>query len=94
MHSPGRKALAEALQLPVVYWQVPVGNAAQTNTADHWKDNRVDDFFAHPEELAAAHIAATLFGAGAGGMTTPETVGGNLVAKARAYFQSPQPLCR
>jgi hypothetical protein len=29
------KALAEALQLPVVYWQVPVGNAAQTNTADH-----------------------------------------------------------
>lgn len=87
------KALAEALQLPVVYWQVPVGNAAQGNTTDHWKDNRVDYFFAHPGELAAAHVAAMLFGAGAGGMTTPETDGGNLIAKAKAYAQAPQSLC-
>lgn len=87
------KALAEALQVPVAYWQVPVGNAAQNNTTDHWKDNRVDYFFAHPGELAGAHVAAMLFGAGAGGMTTPETDGGNLVAKAQAYFKSPQVLC-
>jgi len=87
------KALAEGLQLPVVYWQVSVGNAAQNNTNDHWKDNRVDYFFAHPAELAAAHVTAMLFGAGAGGMTTPETDGGNLIAKAKAYLQAPQPLC-
>ena len=87
------KALAEGLQLPVVYWQVPVGNAAQANATDHWKDNRVDYFFAHPGELAAAHIAGMLFGAGAGGMTTPETDGGNLIARVKAYDQAPQALC-
>ena len=87
------KALAEGLQIPVVYWQVPVGNAAQNNTTDHWKDNRVDYFFAQPGELAAAHVAGMLFGAGAGGMTTPESDGGNLIARAKAYAQTPQPLC-
>ncbi len=87
------KALAESLQVPVVYWQVPVGNAAQANATDHWKDNRVDYFFAHPGELAAAHVAGMLFGAGAGGMTTPETDGGNLIAKVKAYDLAPQALC-
>lgn len=50
-----------------------------------WKDNRVDYFFAHLDEVVDAHIAGLFFGAGAGGMTTPETDGGNLVAKTTAY---------
>jgi hypothetical protein len=87
------KALSEALQMPAIYWQVPLGNAAQTNTNDHWKDNRVDYFFGHPRELAAAHVAGMMFGAGASGMTTPESDGGNLVAKAQGYTLAPQPLC-
>lgn len=79
------KTLAEAMAMPVLYWQIPVGNMSQTNTTDHWKDNRVDYFFAHMDEVVAAHIVGLFFGAGMGGMTTPESDGGNLVAKTSAY---------
>jgi hypothetical protein len=82
------KALAENLSLPVFYWQVPIGNAAQNNTANHYKDNRVDYFYAHPDELAAAHVAGMLFGAGDGSQTTAQTDGGNLISKEKAYVTS------
>ena len=57
----------------------------QGNTTNHWQDNRVDYFFAHMSELAAAHVLGAAFGAGAGDQTLPETDGGNLVAKTNAY---------
>jgi len=79
------KAVAEALGLPVVLWQIPVGNVSQTNTTDHWQDNRLDYFFAHMDEVVAGHVVGLFFGAGMGGMTTPETDGGNLVSKTTAY---------
>ncbi len=79
------KALAEAMKLPVLVWQIPVGNMSLDNTTGAWQDNRVDYFFAHMDEVAAAHIAGLFFGAGMGGMTTPETDGGNLLAKTTAY---------
>jgi hypothetical protein len=88
------KALAEAMQLPVFFWQVPVGNSSQANATDHWKDNRVEYFYAHAGELAAAHVAGALFGAGAGGMTTPETDSGVLLGREQAYVSAGgQPLC-
>lgn len=79
------KAVAENLGLPAFYWQIPVGNMALGDTNDHWKDNRVDYFFAHTDQVVGAHVVGLLFGAGMGGMTTPETDGGNLVAKTIAY---------
>ena len=79
------KALAEALGKPVIFWQVPLGNAAQGNTKNHYKDNRVDTFFAHPDELAAAHVAGIFFGAGEGQQTTPESDGGNLISRVKAW---------
>ena len=76
------KALTEALGTPALYWQTPLGNASQNNTADHYQDNRVDYFFggsaagvestapttvaAHWSELAAAHVIGVAFGAGEG----------------------------
>jgi hypothetical protein len=36
-------------------------------------------------EVAASHGVALLFGAGDGAQTTPETDGGNLIAKMKAY---------
>jgi hypothetical protein len=81
-------ALTEALGKPALYWQIPLGNANQNNTTNHWKDNRVDYFFAHPQELAAAHAIGAAFGAGKGDQTLPETDGGNLVAKMKAYVAS------
>jgi hypothetical protein len=87
-------ALAEAANKPLVDWQLPVGNMSLPNVATQWKDNRVDYFFGHTQELAAAHIAAFAFGAGAGDQTTPETDNGNLIAKTKAYAQAGgQKLC-
>jgi len=95
------RALTEALGKPALYWQTPLGNmnvpdvcpAPSTGTIT-WHDNRVDYFFAHMDELAAAHVVGAVFGAGTSGQTTPETDGGNLVAKAKAYYAAGgQPLC-
>jgi hypothetical protein len=87
-------ALTEALGKPALWWQTPLGNASQNNTANHYKDNRVDYFFAHMGELAAAHGVGAAFGAGAGDQTTPESDGGNFVTKAKAYFSAGgQALC-
>jgi hypothetical protein len=80
------QALTTALGKPALYWQTPLGNANQNNTANHYKDNRVDYFFGHMSELARAHAIGAAFGAGAGDQTTPESDGGNFVTKAKAYF--------
>jgi hypothetical protein len=98
------KALTEALGTPALYWQTPLGNAAQNNTANHYQDNRVDYFFGgsaaqvqsgpavtvpqHWSDLAAAHVIGVAFGAGAGDQTLPDGDGGNLVAKTEAYVSS------
>ena len=104
------KALTEALGTPALYWQTPVGNASQNNTADHYQDNRVDYFFggsaagvesgapatvsAHWSALGAAHVIGVAFGAGEGTQTTPDSDGGYLVAKTKAYVAAGgQPLC-
>jgi hypothetical protein len=79
------KAVAEGLGLSVLYWQIPVGNMNLDNTNLHYKDNRLDYFFAHMDEVAAAHIVGLFFGAGTTGPTTPETDGGNFVNKMTAY---------
>jgi hypothetical protein len=87
-------ALTEALSLPALYWQTPLGNTGLANTNQHYQDNRVDYFFANMSELAAAHAVGAAFGAGAGACTTPETDNGNFVAKAKAYYAAGgQALC-
>jgi hypothetical protein len=88
------KALTEALGKPALYWQLPVGNASQNNTPNHWQDNRVDYFFGHVGELAAAHVFGMAFGAGAGDQTTPDSDGGHLVSMMNAYASAPAaPFC-
>jgi len=87
------KALAERVGKPIVWWQLPVGNMSLGNTNQHWQDNRVDYFFDHMDEVAAAHGVAALFGAGDGNQTTPETDGGHLVSRVKAYAAAPTPAC-
>jgi hypothetical protein len=77
--------VAETAGKPLVWWQLPVGNANGTNTAQHYKDNRVDYFFAHTAEVAATHAFGFAFGAGEGQQTNPSTDGDNLVSKVQAY---------
>ena len=80
------KAIAEGVGMPLLWWQVPVGNMNQNDTSDHWKDNRVQYFFDHPAEFAQAHGAGIAFGAGAGGQTLPSSDGGYLVGRATTYL--------
>jgi len=77
------KALAEAVGKPVVLWQIPLGNGNQNNTANHWQDNKVDYLFSRINDVANAHVAAMMFGAGQGDQTSPESDGGNLVRKTK-----------
>ena len=51
--------------LPLVVWQVPVGNQyfqTMNNSSGHYQDNRAEYFLAHPDQLVAAGIVAALFG--------------------------------
>jgi hypothetical protein len=79
------KSMSETVGKPMVLWQIPVGNMAQNNTLNHYKDDKVDWFFSHMNQVADAHIAALLFGAGQQEQTGPETDGGNLVNKTISY---------
>ncbi len=82
------KTMAEAVGKPVLLWQIPVGNMAQNNTPSHYQDDKVDWLFSHMTQVADAHVAALLFGAGWSEQTTPETDGGNLINKTIAYRNS------
>lgn len=88
-------AVAETVGRPMLWWQIPVGNMAQSNAPDHWQDNRVDYLLTHPAEVAAAHGLGLAFGAGAAGQTTPSTDGDNLAARVQAYAAGGgEPLCQ
>jgi hypothetical protein len=76
------RALADRAGKKVLWWQLPVGNMALSNACDHWKDNKLDYFFDHPDRVEASGAAGMLFGSGATCQTSPETDGGHLRARA------------
>jgi hypothetical protein len=89
------RALAESVGKPLLWWQVPLGNMGQNDTAGHWKDNRVQYFFDHSAELAQAHGFGIAFGPGADAQTTPSTDGSYLVDRTRAHAAAGgTPLCQ
>ena len=79
------RTMSETVGKPVVLWQIPVGNMAQDNTPGHYKDDKVDWLFSHLDQVAGAHVAGLLFGAGWTEQTTPESDGGNLFRRTIAY---------
>lgn len=87
------RAITERMQLPSLWWQLPVGNTSLPDVSGQWRDNRVEYFFAHPDQVAATNAIGFAFGAGATGQTTPESDNGLLVTKTKEYASSPQPAC-
>jgi hypothetical protein len=88
------RALADQAGRPLLWWQVPVGNTSLPDAAGAWRDNKVEYFFAHPDRVAASGAIGVAFGAGAGGMTTPESDRGYLWRCAAALESAGgQPLC-
>jgi hypothetical protein len=77
--------MSEAVGKPIVLWQIPLGNMAQNNTLNHYKDDKVDWFFGHMSQVADAHVAGLLFGPGQQEQTSVDTDGGNLINKVIAY---------
>jgi hypothetical protein len=82
------RVVSESLQLPHLWWQLPLGHERLPDTEQSWRDNRVDYFFAHTEHVVAAHGFGMVFGPGQKGMTTPGTDGGNFVRHALRYRSS------
>jgi hypothetical protein len=82
------RAVADLSGKPIVWWQLPVGNASLDNTPQHYRDNLVDWFFAHAAEVAAGGALAMLFGGGQADSTTPETDGGNFAGHLSDYRTS------
>ncbi len=71
--------LSRATKLPLMLWQVPIGNTVmrtQNNTWNHYQDNRVQYWLsAYPNDgrlasLAKSGVVAMLFGRGADGNTS------------------------
>jgi hypothetical protein len=88
------KALSERMNLPNLWWQVPVGNMSMPGYDQHWKDNRLDYFLDHPQEVAAAHGIGMIFGAGEQMQTNPSTDNGHLLQRTNTYFLTGgQPAC-
>ena len=87
-------ALAESVGKPIIWWQLPVGNSMLANKPQAWKDNRVEYFMSHLDEVARAHGVAVAFGAGDGNQTTPETDGGYLVSRVKQYAAARTKACQ
>jgi len=76
-------ALTERMNQPALWWQLPLGNMALPNSGLQWQDNRVDYFFAHPDEVARTNAFGMVFGGGEAHQTTPSTDNGNFVKKVQ-----------
>ena len=87
-------ALTEALGLPALWWQTPLGvpGDACGGSDGMWRDNRVRYFFSHVDELIAAGGAGATFGTGAGRQTYITSDGDQFRDAVGAYFASPTPL--
>jgi hypothetical protein len=82
------RLVADLSGKPIVWWQLPIGNASLDNTPQHYRDNLVDWFFAHATDVAAGGALAMLFGGGQSDSTTAETDGGNFAGHLTDYRSS------
>ncbi len=81
-------------QLPVIWWQTPMGVASSTpgGTPGHYRDDRESYFLTHPSQLTAVGGLAVVFSAGDGNQTTISTDGGQFQMLSGAYFNAPASL--
>jgi hypothetical protein len=93
-HLATATAFHTGLNLPLVWWQTPLGVASPTagGTANHYRDNRVHYFLTHPAELVAAGGLGVVFGAGSSDCTGITTDNGQWKTLSTSYFASPAAL--
>jgi hypothetical protein len=85
------KAVTTTLGRPAIWWQTPMGVPSDTpgGTSGHFRDNRVQHFFANVGDLVAAGGFGVMFGPGAGDQATPDSDGGQFQNALAAYAASP-----
>ena len=93
-HLAEAKAFSQGLNLPLVWWQTPLGAPSATpgGTPNHYRDNRAHYFLTHPAEVVAAGGLGIVFGAGASNETDITTDNGQMKTLSTAYLASPAPL--
>jgi len=78
--------------VPVVLWQLPLGNTGLSDTWGRYRDDRVQWWLGNRRHLRAARdagIIGLLFGGGAAGTTSAQTDGGLFYRLARRYEADP-----
>jgi hypothetical protein len=93
-HTRYISAFSQLTRMPVVYWQLPLGNTGLNDTWTHYRDTRVqwwlgDPSGAHLRAERAAGVIGLLFGGGADGTTSPQTDGGLFWRLSAAYLAHP-----
>jgi hypothetical protein len=93
-HLAVASAFNTGLNLPLVWWQTPLGVPSTTagGTVNHYRDNRVHYFLTHPAELVAVGGLGVVFGAGSSDCTEITTDSGQWKTLSTAYFASPAAL--
>ena len=90
-HFAQARRFFEGLQLPVLWWQTPLGvpSATPGGTAFAFRDNRVDYFLTRPNELVAAGGVGVVFSPGQAVQTNIGTDGGQFKRLSTRYFAAP-----
>jgi hypothetical protein len=90
-HLVWAKTMRDGVGLPLLWWQMPLGVPSSTSggTALHYRDNRVQYLFAHPDQFAAAGGIGAVFGTGAANQTTVDSDGGQFKNALAGYLSKP-----
>lgn len=90
-HFATARRFFEGLQVPVLWWQTPLGVPSTTagGTAYAFRDNRADYFLNHPQELVAAGGVGVVFSPGQARQTNITTDGGQFKRLSAQYLAAP-----
>jgi hypothetical protein len=86
------RTLHRATKLPLVQWQIPLGNSRPPNTWGRFRDTHVETLLGSRKRLKAyrnAGVVAFLFGGGADGTTSERRDGGVFRRLAARYARRP-----
>ncbi len=79
--------------LPIIWWQTPLGVASSSSGSTlHFRDNRVEYFLTHPEQLVAVGGVAVVFSAGQSQQTNINTDGHQFQDRLNGYLANPEAL--
>lgn len=93
-HFAEARRYRDGLGQPLLWWQTPMGvpSTVAGGSTGRFRDNRVDYFLRHPDELVAAGAMGVVFSVGQAQQTTISTDAGQFQARLNAYLAKPQAL--